>query len=53
MCACACILGCQVNEAAEEIHRLVHSNANLIFGACIDPSMDDEVSREAALESSA
>jgi cell division protein FtsZ len=40
-CAC-CEL--QVNEAAEIIYDLVDPDANLIFGAVVDPSMQDEVS---------
>lgn len=34
----------QVNEAAEIIYDLVDPDANLIFGAVVDPAMDDEVS---------
>jgi cell division protein FtsZ len=33
-----------VNEAAEIIYDLVDPDANLIFGAVVDPSMQDEVS---------
>lgn len=29
----------QVNEAAEQVYDLVDSNANLIFGAVVDPNM--------------
>lgn len=34
----------QVNEAAEIIYDLVDPNANLIFGAVVDPGMGDAVS---------
>ena len=34
----------QVNEAAEIIYDLVDQNANLIFGAVVDPACDKEVS---------
>ena len=34
----------QVNEAAEVIYDMVDPNANLIFGAVVDPSMSEEVS---------
>lgn len=34
----------EVNEAAEIIYDLVDPDANLIFGAVVDPSMQDEVS---------
>mmetsp|Transcript_12172 Transcript_12172/g.26171 ORF Transcript_12172/g.26171 Transcript_12172/m.26171 type:complete len:468 (-) Transcript_12172:595-1998(-) len=34
----------EVNEAAEIIYDLVDPNANLIFGAVIDPNMQDEIS---------
>eukprot|EP00878_Enallax_costatus_P000848 GHUV01000974.1.p1 GENE.GHUV01000974.1~~GHUV01000974.1.p1 ORF type:complete len:491 (+),score=132.08 GHUV01000974.1:225-1697(+) len=34
----------EVNEAAEIIYDLVDPDANLIFGAVIDPAMQDEVS---------
>ena len=34
----------QVNEAAEIMYDLVDPEANLIFGAVVDPSMTDEVS---------
>lgn len=45
-CAAAAVVAClvQVNEAAEIIYDLVDPDANLIFGAVIDPSMQDEVS---------
>ena len=33
----------EVNEAAEIIAGMVDPNANIIFGAVIDPSMEDEV----------
>lgn len=33
-----------MNEAAEAIYRVVDPDANLIFGAVIDPTMDKEVS---------
>ncbi|HEU0249273.1 MAG TPA: cell division protein FtsZ, partial [Solirubrobacteraceae bacterium] len=33
----------EVNEAAEIIHSAADANANIIFGAVIDPSMGDEV----------
>lgn len=33
-----------MNEAAEIIYDLVDPDANLIFGAVVDPSMQDEVS---------
>lgn len=33
----------QVNEAAEIIYDLVDQNANLIFGAVVDPACDKEV----------
>ncbi|CAI7914312.1 unnamed protein product [Closterium sp. NIES-54] len=33
-----------VNEAAQEIHQLVHPDANLIFGAVVDESMAPNVS---------
>lgn len=33
-----------MNEAAEIIYDLVDPDANLIFGAVIDPAMQDEVS---------
>jgi hypothetical protein len=29
----------QVNEAAEQVYDLVDNNANLIFGAVVDPNM--------------
>ena len=35
---------CEVNEAAEVIYDLVDPNANLIFGAVIDPELEGEVS---------
>lgn len=38
-----CIAVLQVNEAAEIIYDLVDPDANLIFGAVIDPTMDQEV----------
>jgi len=34
----------QVNAAAEIIYDLVDPNANLIFGAVIDPSLSGQVS---------
>ncbi|GJP49873.1 hypothetical protein CLOM_g9032 [Closterium sp. NIES-68] len=34
----------EVNEAAEQIYQLVDPRANLIFGAVVDPSLDDQVS---------
>ena len=34
----------QVNEAAEIIYDLVDANANLIFGAVVDPALGQEVS---------
>uniref|UniRef100_A0A7S0WSH6 Plastid division protein FtsZ n=1 Tax=Chlamydomonas leiostraca TaxID=1034604 RepID=A0A7S0WSH6_9CHLO len=34
----------EVNEAAEIIYDLVDPNANLIFGAVVDPTMEDSVS---------
>ncbi|CAI5473143.1 unnamed protein product [Closterium sp. Yama58-4] len=34
----------EVNEAAEEIHRLVHPDANLIFGAVVDDSLGADLS---------
>ncbi|CAI5978755.1 unnamed protein product [Closterium sp. NIES-64] len=34
----------EVNEAAQEIHQLVHPDANLIFGAVVDESMAPNVS---------
>ena len=34
----------EVNEAAEVIYDLVDPNANLIFGAVIDPELEGEVS---------
>jgi len=34
----------QVNEAAEIIYDLVDPNANLIFGAVVDPALGQEVS---------
>ena len=34
----------QENEAAEIIYDLVDQNANLIFGAVVDPSLGQEVS---------
>lgn len=33
----------EVNEAAEVIHGVAHPDANIIFGACIDDEMGDEV----------
>lgn len=39
--ACTCE---QVNEAAEIIYDLVDQNANLIFGAVVDPKLGQEVS---------
>ncbi len=33
----------EINEAAEVIHGVAHPDANIIFGAVIDESMDDEV----------
>ena len=33
----------QVNEAAEIIYDLVDQNANLIFGAVVDPKLGQEV----------
>jgi len=34
-----------VNAAAEVIYELVDPNANLIFGAVVDDSLHDQVSR--------
>ena len=34
----------QVNEAAEVMYDLVDANANLIFGAVVDPQLSQEVS---------
>lgn len=39
----------QVNEAAEIIYDLVDANANLIFGAVVDPALGQEVSESACL----
>jgi len=36
-------LDAQVNEAAETIYELVDPNANLIFGAVVDPALGDAV----------
>ena len=36
----------QVNEAAEIIYDLVDQNANLIFGAVVDPACDKEVKHQ-------
>ncbi len=33
----------EVNEAAEIIRRTAHPDANIIFGAVIDPGLDDEI----------
>jgi cell division protein FtsZ len=33
----------EVNEAAQVIRRVVHPDANIMFGAVIDPTMQDEV----------
>ena len=33
----------EVNEAANVIKRVVHPDANIIFGAVIDPAMGDEI----------
>ncbi len=33
----------EVNDAAEVIRRVVHPDATIMFGAVIDPTMQDEV----------
>jgi len=33
----------EVNEAADVIHQAAHAEANIIFGAVIDPEMKDEI----------
>jgi cell division GTPase FtsZ len=42
--AAAWLCSSQVNEAAEIIYDLVDPDANLIFGAVIDESLQDDVS---------
>ena len=41
--AIATLVYMQVNEAAEVMYDLVDANANLIFGAVVDPQLSQEV----------